>query len=114
MNTIKHCNAYYTYAAISKDAIDAIASQFAGQGLSVDVCNTSIEFEFEGRDIDNFIIQSFKKVALFVCEASGELRCELYDDEAIDPRFVFYTISDRKLFAQEARIVRSNAIEPVE
>jgi hypothetical protein len=106
MNTIKHYDAYIIFAPISAQERDQILQIFASQGLDIEVSETSLEFNFEGRDLDNRIPQCFVKIAAILRSADGELRCEI-DVEEQDPVFEFFTIYNSQLWKETGRILRS-------
>ena len=72
----------------------------------------ALEFEFQGRDLSDFVVHVFQEVAKVVHDANGEIRCEIDDDDRTDSEFIFYTISKDVLWEQHGKITRSP--EPIQ
>lgn len=109
-NTIKEYDAYLTFDPIASEKVERVQQLFREQDLLAEVDGSSIEFEFSGRDLSDYIVKVFIQVAEVVEEASGEVVCEIEDDDYKDPSFKFYSISDGKLWIQNAVISRSEDI----
>lgn len=109
MNTVKRYDGYLTFPKIASEQQEEIRRLMDAEGLDIDVFEDALEFTFEGRDLSDKIIEVFASVALILQSASGEIRCEIDDDECLDPTFEFYTIEDSQLWKQSGKIVR---VEP--
>lgn len=83
-----------------------VASIFR-QFHEVDITETCLEFTYEGKDLGDRVVECFKKLAMVVGTADGELRCKIDDDDETDSSFLFYTIKDSCVYKQQGRLVRS-------
>jgi hypothetical protein len=100
-------DAYLTDISLSREAVDALLKDASSCGLSLDAGEDYIEFEFKGRDSNQFVVDFLRRLAASIGSADGEIRCEITIDEQ-DPLFEFFQIRDRKLFRQRARITRED------
>jgi hypothetical protein len=91
--------------ALSHDAIETIQKAADASGLSVEIGNNYIEFDFEGRDSNQFVVEFLRTLAHAVETASGEFRCEVQVEKE-DPLFEFFSIREGRLIRQRAVIVR--------
>jgi hypothetical protein len=91
--------------ALSHDAIETIQKSADASGLSVEIGNNYIEFDFEGRDSNQFVVDFLRTMAQAVETATGEFRCEVSVEKA-DPLFEFFSIRDGRLIRQRGVIVR--------
>jgi hypothetical protein len=107
MNAIKEYDAYLTFPTISNELQSAIRHRMEKRGLDIDVYENALEFTYSGRDFNDQIIEAFIEIAGLLREASGEIQCEVDEDEQPDPTFKFYTISNAQLWLQLGKIVRS-------
>jgi hypothetical protein len=91
--------------ALSHDAVDAIQKAADSCGLSIEIGNNYVEFAFEGRDSNQFVVEFLRTLAHAVETASGEFRCEVKVEKE-DTFFEFFSIRDRRLIRQRGVIVR--------
>ena len=105
-NTVKRFDAYFTFDGLTSEQQGTIRKLMDAQGLDIDLFEDTLEFNFEGRDLSDQVVEAFAKIALTIHEATGEMRCEIDDDKCLDPTFEFYTIADSRLWRQSGRIVR--------
>jgi hypothetical protein len=107
MNTIKRYDAYLTFSKLTSEKQDAIRQLMDAQGLDVDLFDNALEFSFEGRDVNDKVVEVFAQIDVLLHEASGEIRCEIDDDDYQDPTFEFFSITDSHLWKQSGKIVRT-------
>lgn len=74
-------------------------------GLALDIADGYIEFEYQGRDSNRFVVRFLVGVAKIIGDADGEIRCDTEPEEG-DPVFEFYRIKGRKLIRQRGEIMR--------
>jgi Fe-S oxidoreductase len=91
--------------ALSPGAVETIQKAADASGLSIEIGNNYIEFEFEGRDSNQFVVDFLRTLAQAVGTASGEFRCEVKVDKE-DPLYEFFSIRDSRLIRQRGLIVR--------
>ena len=96
---------YLVFAKPVPDLEKRIKAVADAAGLQVDVGNNSIEFRYEGRDSNQFVVKFLTALAGIVGTASGEIRCQVTTDEG-DPIFEFFRIKNSHLFMQRASLVR--------
>ena len=92
-------------ASISSENREKLETLARKTGLSVDIAEKYIEFEYQGRDTNRFVVRFLVKAAEFIGDAEGEIRCEI-DSGSIDPEFEFYRFREGKLICQTGKIVR--------
>jgi len=104
-----HCNysGSITIDPLTPDTLETIHKAADERALTLDIGNNYIEFEFEGRDNNQFVVDFLRILAKAVENASGEFRCEITVDKQ-DPLYEFFTIRDSKLFRQRGLIVRES------
>jgi len=112
MNTIKKYDAYLTFAELSDEQSQKVRSLFKAQDLLVTLDSDAMEFEFNGRDLSDYVIYVFQEVAKIIRTADGEVRCEVDDDEWPDPKYRFFTVRDGVLWEQTGEIVRYEQLQP--
>ncbi len=98
-------NGYLSVPSLTPERAEQLESAAQTAGLTIDVGSKSIEFAFEGRDTNLFVVAFLRHVAAIIGTASGEIRCEIAADQA-DPCFEFFRISNGRLFRQLGEIVR--------
>jgi hypothetical protein len=91
--------------ALSHEAVEAIQKAADACGLSIEIGNNYIEFAFEGRDSNQFVVEFLRTMAHFVGTAKGEFRCEVHAEKG-DPQFEFFRMRDKRLIRQRAVLVR--------
>ena len=96
---------YLSVPTLTPSAAERVLAAALASGLEIDIESGSIEFEYEGRDSNCFVVRFLQEVALLIGTASGEIRCEIAADDR-DPCFEFYRISGGRLFRQIGAIVR--------
>lgn len=101
---------YLSVPSLAPQASEQVRSAAQDAGLDVDIGSGSIEFEYNGRDSNQFVVDFLKKIASAIGTASGEIRCEITADEG-DPCFEFFKIRHSKLIRQKASIVRQPEVE---
>jgi hypothetical protein len=69
------------------------------------VADSYIEFDYQGRDSNRFVVAFLVDLARLVVEAEGEVCCQTQNDGS-DPSFEFFTIRGGMLLRQPARLVR--------
>jgi hypothetical protein len=94
-----------TTPALSHDAVETIRKAADASDLSIEIGNNYIEFEFDGRDHDQFVVDFLRTLAKAVGTATGEFRCEVKLDKE-DPLYEFFLIRDSRLIRQRGLIVR--------
>ena len=114
MNTIKKYDAYLTFKTLTDGQSKQIRALFDAQDLLVTLDHDALEFEFNGRDLSDFVVHVFQEFAKVVHVADGEVRCEIDDDDWRDPKYSFYTIRDGILWKQIGELVRREQIEQFE
>lgn len=77
----------------------------SSSGITSDVCASYVEVNYVGRDTNRFIITLLQKIAGFILEAKGEVRCTV-QVEGEDDSFEFYTVSKGQLWVQYGHLVR--------
>lgn len=96
---------YLSVPSLTPQAAELVRSAAQAAGLEVDIGSGSIEFGYDGRDSNRFVVEFLRQVASAIGTASGEVRCEVAADGA-DPCFEFYRISNGRLLRQTGAIVR--------
>ncbi len=114
MNTIKKYDAYLTFEALTADQSQKVQSLFDTQDLLVTLDPDALEFEFNGRDLSDYVVHVFQEVAKVIKAADGEIRCEMDDDDWRDPKYKFFTIRDGVLWEQAGELVRCEQVQPSE
>lgn len=61
----------------------------AAAGLDLDIADGYIEFEYQGRDANRFVVSFLAQLAGVIGDADGEVRCDI-ETEGGDPIFEFY------------------------
>ncbi len=112
MNTLYHYDALFTFPPLCEAQQRSILRAFQDAGLSVELTDTSLEFELDGRDTNRRVIECFRLVAKELKSACGEMRCEI-DDENMDPSFEFLTIKEDRIWRETGEIVRSGPPQPL-
>ena len=104
-----HCSytGSITIDPLTPDTLETIHKAADERALTLDIGNNYIEFEFEGRDSNQFVVDFLRILAKAVGTATGEFRCEITVDKQ-DPLYEFFTIRDSKLFRQRGLIVRES------
>jgi hypothetical protein len=92
---------------LSPDTLEIIQKAADSRALTLDIGNNYIEFEFEGRDTNQFVVDFLRILAKAVGTASGEFRCEITADKQ-EPLYEFFKFRDSKLFRQRGLIVRES------
>ena len=113
MSALKEYDAYLTFSPISHADQQQIVRLLADHGLEIEVYENALEFSCEGRDSNDNVVKIFVAIAQILRNAEGELRCEIDEDDEVDPRFEFFTIANSKLWKQSGRIVREQAKDVV-
>jgi hypothetical protein len=93
--------------ALSHESVENIQKAAESCGLSLDIGNNYVEFAFEGRDSNQFVVEFLRTLAHAVENASGEFRCEVTRENE-DPLFEFFSIRNRRLIRQRGVIAREN------
>lgn len=101
---------YLLVPDLVRETAEQVRATAKAVGLDPDVGDRSIEFEYQGRDSNRFVIRFLMQIAAIVGAASGEIRCEVSSDEG-DPCFEFYRISGGSLIRQFGKIVRQDTQE---
>lgn len=86
----------------SQEQVRAVATR---HGLELDVADDYIEFDYQGRDTNRFVVAFLVDLARDVVDAEGEVRCESVSEET-DPSFEFFSIRGGKLIRQRAVLIR--------
>lgn len=102
---MKEYSAYLTFPAIDQNRVIQIKALAESVALQVDVGETFLEFEYSGRDSSRQVVRFLYELAKLLHHASGEVKCELVNDDGYDD-FEFYRISEGRLICQIGRIVR--------
>jgi hypothetical protein len=76
-------------------------------GLSVELGEQWVEFEYNGRDSNRFVVTFLLGLAAILRDAQGEVECVTSGDG--DPKYEFFTVVDGTLVRQVGRIVRGPA-----
>lgn len=97
-------NGYLLVPNLSAATAERIRAAASTAGLDIDVARTSIEFQFEGRDSNQFVVDFLRQLAGDVGTAEGEIRCEITGEG--DSIFEFFKMRDSRLFPQRATLVR--------
>lgn len=101
---------YLMVSDLVHETAEQVRATARAVGLELDVGDRSIEFEYQGRDSNRFVIKFLLQIAPIIGTASGEIRCEVSSDEG-DPCFEFYRISGGRLIRQFGTIVRQDTQE---
>lgn len=98
---------YSGWLQISVDLAQREKLKFLAQnvGLELDVGNNYIEFEYQGRDSNQFVVKFLMAMAKIILDAQGEVRCEMEPEEG-DPVFNFYSFKEGQLLLQHGEIKR--------
>ena len=99
-------------ARVNQDQRERLSAVAREAGLILEVADGYIEFEYQGRDSNRFVVKFLAKVAAIVGDADGEVRCDVELVNS-DPIFEFYSFKGGKLVRQIGRILRG-AVELVE
>jgi hypothetical protein len=91
--------------ALSHNAVQTIEKAADACGLSLDIGNNYIEFAFEGRDSNQFVVGFLRTLAHAVGTANGEFRCEVKVGKE-DSLYEFFMIRNGRLIRQRGLIVR--------
>ena len=96
---------YLSVPTLTEQAAEHVRTEAVAAGLDIDIGSSSIEFAYDGRDSNGFVVEFLQQVASAVGTASGEIRCEVSSEDG-DPSFEFYRISGGRLLRQFGTIVR--------
>lgn len=102
---MKEYSAYLTFPAIDQHGVAQIKALAESAALQVDAGETFLEFEYSGRDSSRQVVRFLYELAKLLHDASGEVRCELVNDDG-DDEFEFYRISAGRLICQIGKVVR--------
>jgi len=104
-----HCSysGSISITSLTPEILETIQKAADDRALTLDIGNNYIEFEFEGRDSNQFVVDFFRILAKAVRTASGEFRCEITADKQ-EPLYEFFKFRDSKLFRQRGLIVRES------
>lgn len=102
---MKEYSAYLTFPAIDQYGVAQIKALAESAALQVDVGETFLEFEYSGRDSSRQVVRFLYELAKLLHDASGEVRCELVNDDG-DDEFEFYRINEGRLICQIGKVVR--------
>jgi hypothetical protein len=80
--------------------------------LGIDIADAWIEFTFDGRDTNHFVVAFLQDVARILGDAEGEITCTV-SSEGEDLALEFYSVRNHQLLRQLGRIVRDPAITEV-
>lgn len=100
---------HVTLSETQRAALETLAEH---AGLNLDIAENYIEFEYQGRDTNRFVVAFLDAMAKIIHHADGEISCEISNDGA-DSLFEFYRFEEGSLIRQRGRIEREPP-EPVE
>lgn len=100
----------YLIIDISDECVNAIRILSNTHGLDIDVGNTFLEFQYQGKDTNEFVVSFLYELGNFISQAEGEIVSEITVEGSPDPTFKFYSFKEGGLYVQNGKIVR-NQIE---
>jgi Fe-S oxidoreductase len=98
---------HITTTLLTAEAIETVQQAADSRGLTLDIGNNYIEFEFEGRDSNQFVVEFFRIMARAVRDAKGEFRCEVTAANQ-DALYEFFKIREGRLIRQRGLVVRES------
>jgi hypothetical protein len=116
MIELRHYDGFLSLGHVPPERLAAMKEVVDRIGLKVDLCETYVDFEYEGRDTGRWVVRLLLELAPLMEGADGEITCSWYDDERENPgdqEFEFYTIAGGRLHRQAGTIVRGPR-EPVD
>jgi len=94
------------FASIDANRRAAVSATARRYVLIVSIQDASIEFSYDGRDSNHFVLHFLYELAKVIVDSEGEIACTVTTDIDVDPIFEFYTIRQGRLCRQIGRIAR--------